>query len=123
MKKKNIYIYSWRPFKSILTKHPPSAGFLSPSGGAAPSAPVRQTAAFSGGERKVKNLARDAPHLEALKKVKNIWGACGAQNGFKNFRWAIKIPNMCLFLKLDKGKVVSIANEQNHRAIQCHISI
>ena len=30
----------------------------------------------------------------------------------------MKIPNMCLVLKLDNGKVVLMANEQNHRAIQ-----
>ena len=39
----------------------------------------------------------------------------------------MRIPNMCLVLKLDKGKVVSIANEQNHRqnhrTIQYRISI
>ena len=41
-----------------------------------------------------------------------LGGAYGAQNGFKNFRWAIRIPNLCLVLKLDNGKVVSIANDQ-----------
>ena len=44
-------------------------------------------------------------------------GACGA-HGFKNFRRVIRIPNMCLVLKLDNGKVVSIANGQTHRVTQ-----
>ena len=37
--------------------------------------------------------------------------ACGAHN-FKNVRRVMRIPNMCLVLKLDNGKVVSIANGQ-----------
>ena len=52
-----------------------------------------------------------------------LGGACGSQNGFKNFRWGMRIPNMCLVLKLDNGKVISIADGQNHRAIQYRISI
>jgi len=40
-----------------------------------------------------------------------LGGACGAQS-FKIFRRVMRIPNMCLVLKLDNGKVVSIANEQ-----------
>ena len=31
-----------------------------------------------------------------------------------NFTYAMRIPNMCLVLKLNNGKVVSIANEQIH---------
>ena len=50
----------------------------------------------------------------ANKKLKN-WGAQGAPNGFKNLTRSMRIPNMCLVLKLDNEKVVSIANEQNHR--------
>ena len=38
-------------------------------------------------------------------------GACGAHK-FKNFRRVMRIPNMCLVLKLDNGKLVAIANEQ-----------
>ena len=30
----------------------------------------------------------------------------------------MRIPNICLVLKLDNGKVVSIANEQNHRVTE-----
>ena len=45
---------------------------------------------------------------------KKNWGACGAPNGFKNLTHFMRIPNMCLVLKLDNGKVVSIANGQNH---------
>ena len=45
----------------------------------------------------------------------------------KNFRRVMRIPNMCLVLKLDNGKVVSIANRQtdrqSDRAIQYRISI
>ena len=44
----------------------------------------------------------------------HVSGAGGA-HGFKDFRRVIRIPNMYLVLKLDNGKVVSIANEQNHR--------
>ena len=42
-------------------------------------------------------------------------GACGAPNSFKDVTRSTRIPNMCLVLKLDNGKVVFIANEQNHR--------
>ena len=42
-------------------------------------------------------------------------GACGAPNGFKKVTRSLRIPNMFLILKLDNGKVVSIANGQNHR--------
>ena len=56
-----------------------------------------------------------------------LGGAYGAPNGLKNLSWAMRIPNMCLILKLDNGKVVSMANEQtnrqNHRAMQYRISI
>ena len=65
---------------NILAKHPPSAGFLSPAGGTAPSAAVKE----------------------------------------KSFRRVIKILNMCLVLKLDNGKVVSIANEQTDRQTESH---
>ena len=40
-----------------------------------------------------------------------LGGVCGPHS-FKNFRRVLRIPNMCLVLKLDNGKVVSIANEQ-----------
>ena len=50
----------------------------------------------------------------ANKKLKN-WGAQGAPNGFKNLTRSMMIPNMCLVLKLDNGKEVSIANEQTDR--------
>ena len=42
--------------------------------------------------------------------------ACGAHS-FKNVRRVMRIPNVCLFLKLDNGKLVYIANGQNHRII------
>ena len=40
--------------------------------------------------------------------------ACGA-HGFKDVRRVMRIPNMFLVLKLDNGKVVSIANRQTDR--------
>ena len=36
----------------------------------------------------------------------------GVPHSFKNLRRVMRIPNMCLVLKLDNGKVVSIANGQ-----------
>ena len=90
-----------------LAKYPPSVGFPLPSRGVAPPAPIWETAAFGDGERK--------------KRKKKNWGALGAPNSFKNVTRSMRIPNMCLVLKLDNGKVVSIANEQNHR--QNHANI
>ena len=60
---KTLYISSMDNVIYILTKHPPSAGFPSPSGGVALSAPIWVTAAFGGGERNeakinIKNLGR-----------------------------------------------------------------
>ena len=74
IKEKSVKIVFKLEYKK-LAKHPPSAGFLSPSG----------------------ETARSTPH------------------SFKNFRRVMRIPNMYLVLKLDNGKVVSIANEQIHR--------
>ena len=48
-------------------------------------------------------------------------GTCGAPNDFKNVTRSMRIPNMCLVLKLDNGKVVSIANGQNHRWTESQI--
>ena len=46
-------------------------------------------------------------------KKNNIYfGAPSAPHSFKNFRRVMRVPNMCLVLKLDNGKVVSTANEQ-----------
>ena len=59
----------------------------------------------------------------ALGGDKKNWGAWGAPNGFKILTLAMRILNMCMVLKLDNGKVVSIANEQNHRAMQYRISV
>ena len=39
-------------YLKTLAKHPPSAGFLSPSGEAAPSSPIWETAGFGGGKKK-----------------------------------------------------------------------
>ena len=62
---------------------------------------------------------RKSSPLAAVKKSdKIIWGASAAPNGFKNFRRAMRIPNMYLVLKLDNGKVVSIADGQNHRVTE-----
>ena len=43
-------------------------------------------------------------------KKKKI-GASTAPHSLKNFRRGMRIPNKCLVLKLDNGKVVSIVNE------------
>ena len=85
---------------STTRELPPSAGFPSPTGGTAPAAqrlgrPRRPLcAAFGSGKKRKKN-----------------WGAYGAHS-FKNVRRVMRIPNMCLVLKLDNGKVVSISNGQ-----------
>ena len=50
--------------------------------------------------------------------VKKKLGACGAPSSFRNLTRAMSIPNMCLVLKMDNGKVVSIANEQTDRITQ-----
>ena len=55
-------------------------------------------AAALGGDEK-KFGAPTAPHVHS----------------FKNFRRVMRIPNMCLVLKLDNVKVVSIANGQTDR--------
>ena len=81
-----------------LAKHPPWVWFLSPSGGATPAAPP-----LGRTQRPVSRL----PLSAALKKNKEKFAA-------ENVRWVMRIRNMCLVLKLDKGKVVSIADEQNH---------
>ena len=53
---------------------------------------------------------------------KKIWGSFVAPNGFESVTRSMRIPNMCLVLKLDNGKVVSIADgqtdRQNHTATQ-----
>ena len=102
-----IYLFSLKYFINylhILAKQPPSAGIPSPSGEAVPplgavGAPSGETAAFGGGERRIEG-------------EKKNWGAMGATNGFKNLTCAMRIPNMCLVLKLDNMKVVSIADKQ-----------
>ena len=44
--------------------------------------------------------------------IKKIGPPAVPTNSFKNLTRAMRIPNMCYVLKLDNGKVVSIANEQ-----------
>ena len=77
----------------------------------APSAPVKEETKSWG--------ARGAPlgvaAYAAFGGDKKNWSAFGAPNGLRNLTRAMRIPNMCLVLKLDNGKVVSIANEQNYR--------
>ena len=95
------------------------------------------TATFGGGERnKIIEYKFGAPW------VPHIWGARGAPVGAsanatfggdkKNKREfgapsappisdvtrSMRIPNVCLVLKLDNGKVVCIANRQTHRVTQ-----
>ena len=99
----------------------------------APWAPIWETAAFGDGEKKNGGVG-SAPHLGAVesafggnkRKIKNLplalllGGAYSAPNGFKNLTRAMKIPIMCLVWKLDNGKVVSIANGQNHGQTESH---
>ena len=66
----------------ILAKQKPSAAFPSPSGG--------------------------APGLVVVKEKRKKIGV----PDFRNFCRAMRIPNMCLVLKLDNGKVVTMADEQ-----------
>ena len=64
--------------------------------------------------KKIYKLRRqELPIWGGGKKEKKI--GARVPNSFKNFRSAMRIPNMCLVLKLDNGQVVSIADEQNHR--------
>ena len=44
-------------------------------------------------------------------------------HSFIHFRRVMRIPNMCLVLKLDYGKVVSIANEQTESQTESIIYI
>ena len=74
----------------------------------APSAAVKET-------KKNKKIGAPPASLSG--------GACGAPNGFKNVTRSMRIPNMCLILKSDNGKVVSIVNGQSDRTIQYRISI
>ena len=105
---------------------------------------TRETPAFGGISVALRGAAPSAA-IKEEKRKEQFWGAgdapigaaayayfgsnnkkgdtCGAPNDFKDLTRAMRIPNMCLVLKLDNGKVVSIANEQNHRAIQYRISI
>ena len=48
--------------------------------------------------------------------------ACGTHS-LKNVRRVIRIPNMCLVLKSDNGKVVSIANGQERSPIEGERSV
>ena len=41
-----------------------------------------------------------------------VLGIAFGAHSFKDVRRVMRIPNMCLVLKLDNGKVVSIANGQ-----------
>ena len=45
---------------------------------------------------------------------KKNWGAYGDPNGFKDFPCAMRHISLCLVLKLDNWKVVSITDEQRH---------
>ena len=54
---------------------------------------------------------------------KKNWGSACAPNGFKNLTRAMKILNICLVLKLDNGKVVSIANEQTESQGRVNLSV
>ena len=78
----------------------------------------------SGEQRLRRRLWRPPPSAAIKEKsigahrVPHIWGARGTPDGLKNLTRFMRIPNMCLVLKLDNGKVVSIANEQTDRITQ-----
>ena len=74
-KKKYLYRLTY-----ILAKQPPLAGFPSPSGGAAPPAPIWETAAFDGGKKKK-------------------WGATGAS------LWAAAYAAFCSAIKKKLGRL------------------
>ena len=85
---------------------------------------TRKTAALGG----VSLVHRGAPHLVAFllkKKVKTNLGRLRCPKWSYSFRRAMRIPNMCLALKLDNGKVVSMAHKhtQTDRHTQDRISI
>ena len=56
-------------------------------------------------------LVKYPQNRKEKEKRKKNWGAYGAHS-FRYFHRVIRIPNMCLVLKLDNGKVVSIKNGQ-----------
>ena len=80
-------------------------------GGISPA--LRRRGAFGTTFGRLQRPFRQPPPPAAVKD--RIWGGLGAPNGFKNVTRSTRIPNMCLVLKLDNGKKVSIANGQNHR--------
>ena len=110
----NLYAYKY------TREFPPSVGFPSPSGEVAPSATrlARPGRSFppplAAVKQKKKKLGRPRRPMFRAPSVPLSGGTCGTHS-FKNFRRVIRISNMCLVLKLDNEKVVSIANEQNHR--------
>ena len=109
-----------------------------------PSVPIWETTAFDGGKIKIKKTfgSPGAPHkglriqppsaaFNQIKKLGHLQrpefrtpsalllqGACGPPNDFKYLTRAMRIPNMCLVLKLNNGKVVSITNEQSDRVTE-----
>ena len=68
---------------------------------------TRETPAFGG----ISLILRGSSAFGGGKREKNV-GAPAAPHSFTTFRGIMKIPNMCLVLKLDNGKLVSIANGQ-----------
>ena len=64
---------------------------------------LRGSAAFGGGKKRKEKLVLSAPQMV--------------------LRGAMRIPNMCLVLRLDNGKVVSIADEQTDKPTHYSIYI
>ena len=58
------------------------------------------------GERRLRRHLWASSAAVKGNKTKQIWGACGAPNGFQYLTRSMRIPNMRLVLKLDNGKVV-----------------
>ena len=71
-----------------------------------------ESAAFSGDKKWIRIFFLRCPKFRAP-LAPLLGGTYSAPNGSKNFTCAMRIPNMCLVLKLNNGKVVSIANEQD----------
>ena len=49
-----------------------------------------------------------------------VLGVTCGDHSFNNVRKIMRIPNMSLVMKLDNGKVVSIANGQTDRITESH---
>ena len=131
-------VHSYSPIKNyhILAKHLPSAGFLSPSGGAALSAsPLRRLRRPFGKpppsaavKKKLGCQGRRqlTPPLAVIKKIGAsgaplISGACGAPNGFKKLNPFHEDSEYVLGFEIGQREsdfCSERTESQNHTAIQ-----